>query len=190
MTGNTSISLGVKFLWNFLLSLSALVVLAWALAALPCHLLGATLWLFMPGCHHVPEKGPHTPEGKDIQRTYGQLLCFSETELLQWGLSHCGDLFTLATTNHLWLLPLSHCDVLCVLLPLIGTQLLSFLPLLPIHPSEIRVGTAPLKTTPYSPRLRTSPLVSHHTLGWLLLDPYLIAIFSDVFFSTSYLWAL
>lgn len=80
-TGNTSVSLGASVSLEFpILSRSALVVLAWALAVLPRHLLGTTLWLSMPGHHHVPEKGPHTLEGKDIQRTYGQLLCFSETE--------------------------------------------------------------------------------------------------------------
>ena len=80
-TGNTSVSLGASVSLEFpILTSSALVVLAWALAALPRHLLGTTLWLPMLGRHHVPEKGPHTLEGKDIQRTYGQLLCFSETE--------------------------------------------------------------------------------------------------------------
>ena len=61
MTGNTSISLGLKFLWNFLLSLSALVVLAWALAALPCHLLGATLCL---GVTMSQRKGHTLQKGK------------------------------------------------------------------------------------------------------------------------------
>lgn len=198
LIGNTSTSLGVNVSLEFpILESQCFGCACLGSCWLPCHLLGTTLWLSMPGHHHVPEKGPHTLEGKDIQRTYGQLLCFSETEPLQWGLSNRGDLVALATMNHLWLSPTVTLWCAACAAPFdrntapVLPAVASYLPLQSETRWDESWDSSSWRQLPTaSPRLRTSHLVSHHILGWLLLDPYLIAIFSDVFFSTSYLCAL
>lgn len=149
------------------------------------------MWLSIPGCHHVPEKGPQALGGKIFRRCIVSFCALlKETHYSEALQTVAARIPPLVTVNHLWLSPTFKCNASPVLLPLTGIQLPS---LQPVFLSTLRVCAQGRRKerdtwTPLQCRVQGLSSVLQSTLACF----YRILISLPLFcgdFSTTYLCA-
>lgn len=152
-----------------------------------------SVWLSIPGCHHVPEKGPQALGGKIFRRCIVSFYAFLKETHYSEALPTVAPLIPpLATVNHLWL---SHtfttrCTACAIPFDRNTTPILPAC--LPVHPSSPSSGEAGGAGQLHPPTVQGSgPLL------WVAQNPGLastrillsLQLFCGVFFSTTYLCA-
>lgn len=115
-----------------------------------------SVWLSIPGCHHVPEKGPQALGGKIFRRCtvsfYALLKKTHYSEALQTVATHTPPL---VTVNHLWLSHTFKCHAACAA-PLDRNTTPILPACLPVHPCSLSSGETSGARQLHSPTVQGS----------------------------------